>query len=82
MSNKVIVYSKPDCPNCEHVKWGLDAQEVPYEVRMIELKVQTDDLNTQLEVKKEHGRVQTVRFHERTCNSLPEWTSYGWIPPW
>lgn len=36
MSNKVIVYSKPNCPNCEHVKWGLDAQEVPYEVRDIE----------------------------------------------
>lgn len=35
---KVIVYSKPNCPNCEHVKWGLDGLEVPYEVRMIEAK--------------------------------------------
>ncbi|AUR81233.1 glutaredoxin-like protein [Bacillus phage Carmen17] len=35
---KVIVYSKLNCPNCEHVKWGLQAQDVPYEVRMIETK--------------------------------------------
>jgi len=34
---KVIVYSKLNCPNCEHVKWGLQAQDVPFEVRMIEV---------------------------------------------
>lgn len=39
---KVIVYSKNACPNCEHVKWALKAQDVPHEIRMIEMPVQMD----------------------------------------
>lgn len=71
MSNKVIVYSKPNCPNCDHVKWGLDAQEVPYEVRMIELKVQTDDLNTQLEVKKNMEEFKQYGFMSAPVTVFP-----------
>lgn len=57
---KVIVYSKYNCPNCEHVKWGLDAQEVPYEVRMIEAKqdarfVEKEEAELHMDEFKEYG---------------------------
>lgn len=40
---KVIVYSKLNCPNCEHVKFGLGAADVPFEVREIEVSDKTDE---------------------------------------
>lgn len=33
---KVIVYTKNSCPNCDQVKWALNAAEVEYETRNIE----------------------------------------------
>ncbi|MED1436927.1 MULTISPECIES: glutaredoxin family protein [Bacillus] len=38
MATKIIVYTKHNCPNCMHVKFGLEAAEVEYEARNIEEK--------------------------------------------
>ncbi len=50
--SKVIVYSKPNCPNCEHVKWGLSAQEVPYEVREIEVTDKTEAVDAERNLRE------------------------------
>lgn len=34
--NNVIIYTKNACPNCEQVKWSLDAAGVNYEIRNID----------------------------------------------
>lgn len=68
MSNKVIVYSKLNCPNCEHVKWGLDAQEVPYEVRMIEMPTVLPD------------SIDAVELMERVIlDNRAEFDKYGFM---
>lgn len=51
---KVIVYSKPNCPNCEHVKWGLEAQEVPHEVREIEVTTKTTAKDAERHLREFH----------------------------
>lgn len=33
---KIIVYSKNDCPNCNTVKWGLDAEGLKIDERNID----------------------------------------------
>ncbi|WP_242227187.1 MULTISPECIES: glutaredoxin domain-containing protein [unclassified Bacillus cereus group] len=38
MANKIIVYTKNNCPNCMHVKFGLEAAELEFEDRNIEEK--------------------------------------------
>ncbi|MBE7128117.1 glutaredoxin family protein [Bacillus mycoides] len=38
MANKIIVYTKHNCKNCEEVKWALNAAEVEIETRNIEEK--------------------------------------------
>lgn len=34
--NGVIIYTKNACPNCDQVKWALNAANVPYEIRNID----------------------------------------------
>lgn len=70
MSNKVIVYSKPNCPNCEHVKWGLEAQEVPYEVRMIEACV-TDAIEDQAQAYSHMQEFKTYGFMSAPVTVFP-----------
>lgn len=36
MANKIIVYTKDNCPNCMHVKFGLEASGAEFETRNIE----------------------------------------------
>ncbi|QEL88460.1 glutaredoxin family protein [Bacillus mycoides] len=36
MATKIIVYTKNNCPNCMHVKFGLEATGLNFEVRNIE----------------------------------------------
>ncbi|MCI0767374.1 glutaredoxin family protein [Bacillus sp. TL12] len=40
MANKIIVYTKHNCPNCMHVKFGLEAAGVEFETKNIEEKVE------------------------------------------
>lgn len=38
MATKIIVYTKNLCPNCNQVKWALNAAGVAFETRNIEEK--------------------------------------------
>lgn len=40
MQEKIIIYSKNNCPNCNLVKWGLDAEELKYDERNIDTNPQ------------------------------------------
>lgn len=40
MANKIIVYTKNACPNCNSVKFGLEAAGAEFEARNIEENVE------------------------------------------